>query len=65
MRSEASHHAEPMSLPCLASSNARRTAVPTATPRTLKVDASFDDIPDTWFCPVCGARKKDFVPYEG
>ena len=24
----------------------------------------FDDIPDTWFCPVCGARKKDFVPYE-
>jgi rubredoxin len=24
----------------------------------------FDDIPDSWFCPVCGARKKDFVPYE-
>jgi rubredoxin len=24
----------------------------------------FDDIPDTWFCPVCGARKKDFIPYE-
>ena len=24
----------------------------------------FEDIPDTWFCPVCGARKKDFVPYE-
>ena len=20
--------------------------------------------PDDWFCPVCGARKKDFVPYE-
>src|SRR4051794_1392902 len=25
---------------------------------------AFDDIPDTWFCPVCGARKRDFVPYE-
>ena len=24
----------------------------------------FDAIPDDWFCPVCGARKKDFVPYE-
>ena len=22
------------------------------------------DVPDTWFCPVCGARKKDFVAYE-
>src|SRR4029077_18805717 len=25
---------------------------------------AFEDIPDTWFCPVCGARKRDFVPYE-
>jgi rubredoxin len=25
----------------------------------------FDDIPDDWFCPVCGARKRDFEPYEG
>jgi len=24
----------------------------------------FPEIPDTWFCPVCGARKQDFVPYE-
>lgn len=24
----------------------------------------FEDIPDTWFCPVCGARKQDFEPYE-
>ncbi len=24
----------------------------------------FDDIPDSWFCPVCGARKSDFEPYE-
>jgi rubredoxin len=23
----------------------------------------FDDIPDSWFCPVCGARKADFEPY--
>jgi len=22
----------------------------------------FADIPDTWYCPVCGARKKDFAP---
>jgi rubredoxin len=25
----------------------------------------FTEIPDDWFCPVCGARKKDFEPYEG
>ena len=25
---------------------------------------AFDDIPDSWFCPVCGARKRDFTPYE-
>ena len=24
----------------------------------------FEEIPDDWFCPVCGARKRDFVPYE-
>jgi rubredoxin len=24
----------------------------------------FEDIPDDWFCPVCGARKRDFEPYE-
>jgi rubredoxin len=24
----------------------------------------FEEIPDTWFCPVCGARKQDFEPYE-
>jgi rubredoxin len=23
---------------------------------------AFADIPDTWFCPVCGAHKSDFVP---
>ena len=25
---------------------------------------AFEDIPDDWFCPVCGARKTDFEPYE-
>ena len=25
---------------------------------------AFDSIPDDWFCPVCGARKADFTPYE-
>jgi rubredoxin len=25
---------------------------------------AFEDIPDMWTCPVCGARKRDFVPYE-
>ncbi len=25
---------------------------------------AFAEIPDTWFCPVCGARKADFEPYE-
>ena len=25
---------------------------------------AFADIPDSWICPVCGARKRDFVAYE-
>ena len=25
---------------------------------------AFEDIPDDWFCPVCGAMKKDFEPYD-
>lgn len=24
---------------------------------------AFEDIPDHWVCPVCGARKSDFEPY--
>ena len=24
----------------------------------------FEDIPEDWYCPVCGARKQDFIPYE-
>ncbi|HTD58308.1 MAG TPA: rubredoxin [Solirubrobacteraceae bacterium] len=30
----------------------------------IPAGTAFDDIPDTWFCPVCGARKRDFTPYE-
>jgi rubredoxin len=30
----------------------------------IPAGTAFEDIPDTWFCPVCGARKRDFVPYE-
>ena len=25
---------------------------------------AFEDIPNDWFCPVCGARKWDFEIYE-
>ena len=25
---------------------------------------AFEDIPDTWVCPDCGATKADFEPYE-
>lgn len=24
----------------------------------------FEDIPDDWYCPICGAEKKLFVPYH-
>jgi rubredoxin len=24
---------------------------------------AFEDIPDNWVCPVCGARKSDYEPY--
>mgnify|MGYP000055254778 FL=1 len=24
----------------------------------------FADIPDDWYCPICGASKKTFVPYQ-
>ncbi|MFX1535378.1 MAG: rubredoxin [Promethearchaeota archaeon] len=23
---------------------------------------SFEDLPDNWTCPVCGAPKKEFIP---
>lgn len=25
---------------------------------------SWADVPDSWLCPVCGARKSQFIPYE-
>ncbi|MDB9511208.1 rubredoxin [Kamptonema animale CS-326] len=24
----------------------------------------FEDIPDDWVCPICGAEKKLFTPFE-
>ena len=32
--------------------------------RGIPPGTPFEAIPDTWFCPVCGARKKDFAPFE-
>jgi rubredoxin len=25
---------------------------------------AFEDIPNSWVCPVCGARKSDYEPYD-
>jgi len=25
---------------------------------------AFEDVPETWRCPVCAAVKADFIPYE-
>lgn len=25
---------------------------------------AFEDIPEDWICPVCGAEKDDFEPYD-
>jgi len=30
----------------------------------IPAGTAFEEIPDTWFCPVCGARKRDFVLHE-
>jgi rubredoxin len=30
----------------------------------LPAGTAFEEIPDDWMCPVCGARKRDFVPHE-
>ena len=28
----------------------------------IPAGTAFEDIPDNWFCPVCGAQKSDFEP---
>lgn len=30
----------------------------------IPAGTAFEDIPDGWCCPVCGARKSDFVPLD-
>jgi rubredoxin len=30
----------------------------------IKPGILFEDLPDDWTCPVCGAPKEDFEPYE-
>ncbi|MDX6583721.1 MAG: hypothetical protein QOI10_2905 [Solirubrobacterales bacterium] len=30
----------------------------------IPAGTAFSEIPDSWFCPVCGARKADFEPYD-
>ena len=27
-------------------------------------DTAFEDLPDDWVCPVCGASKDEFDPYD-
>jgi flavin reductase (DIM6/NTAB) family NADH-FMN oxidoreductase RutF/rubredoxin len=30
----------------------------------IEPGTAFEDIPDDWFCPVCGVSKKDFFPID-
>ena len=30
----------------------------------IPAGTAFEDIPDTWICPECGATKADFEPFE-
>lgn len=30
----------------------------------IEPGTAFDDLPDDWTCPVCGAAKEDFAPEE-
>jgi rubredoxin len=30
----------------------------------ISAGTSFEDLPDYWTCPVCGAPKSDFVPED-
>ncbi|ERT08366.1 rubredoxin family protein [Lyngbya aestuarii BL J] len=29
----------------------------------IAAGTAFEDIPEDWYCPICGASKKSFVPY--
>jgi rubredoxin len=30
----------------------------------IEAGTAFEDIPEDWNCPVCGAGKEDFEPYD-
>jgi len=30
----------------------------------VKKGTAFEDLPDDWVCPVCGAEKSQFVPID-
>ena len=30
----------------------------------IAAGTAFEDIPEDWYCPICGASKKSFVPYS-
>ena len=30
----------------------------------IKPETSFEDLPDDWVCPVCGASKSEFEPVK-
>ena len=32
-------------------------------PNGVKSGTAFEDLPEGWVCPVCGASKSDFEPY--
>ena len=34
-------------------------------PSGVEPGTAFEDLPEMWFCPVCGARKASFEPYDG
>ncbi len=31
----------------------------------IQPGTAFEDIPDDWICPICGAYKAIFEPYDG
>ena len=34
-------------------------------PQGIAPGTAFEDLPDDWLCPDCGAPKEDFEPYQG